>query len=145
MIQLRLYTFDTKGNEIKTLFSFEPLTDRDSYDYDRESTRSATRRLRRRPFARQEVREITLAAGFLLDPDNMRNLKRMYDAHKIEWLKSINKKEVWIEYDLDVEGMMTFERVEDIDPLRRITFKLEQSEPIWFTDFENAAAVAIDK
>jgi hypothetical protein len=138
VVQLKLYTY-SNGSEITTLFTFDPLTGRDSYDYDRESTRSASRRLRRRPYARQEVRTLTLASGFLLNETNLRNLKRLFDAHRIQWLRTVGGKPVWVDYDLDAEESMEFERVEDIDPLRRITFKLVQSNATWYTDFENTA------
>ncbi len=137
MIQLRLTTFDGKGNEIKTLFSFEPLTDLDSYDYDRETTRAAGRELNRRPYARQEERTITLPAGFLLSPVNLRNVQRLFDAHKIEWSRTVNGKQTWVEYSLDAQDKLTFERVDNVSALRRVTFTLVQTEPIWYTDFEN--------
>lgn len=138
MVNLRLWTFDTTGKEMSTLFSFTPLTDRDSYDYDRESTRATGRELNRRPYARQEVRTLTLPAGFLLTQKNLRNVQRLYDAHKIEWYRTVNGTETWVEYTLDAPDVMTFERVDDIDMLRRITITLTQTKPIWYTDFENA-------
>jgi hypothetical protein len=144
LVQLRLSTFDAKGNVLLTKFSFTPLTDRDSYDYDRESTRSVGRTLNRRPYARQESRALTLAAGFLLNSINLRNIKRLFDAHKIEWLKMVGGKQTWVEYTLDAEETMAFERVDDIDPLRRITITLVQAAPIWFTDFENNAVAVTD-
>lgn len=144
MVQLRLYTYDGNGREIKTPFTFDPLKVRQPRDYDREATRSATRRLNRRAFARQDVREITIPAGFLMTDANKRNLMRLYDAHKIEWLRSVGGKLLWVEYDLDVEGVITPELVEDFDPLERHTIKLVQSKATWFTDFENKAQEVSD-
>jgi hypothetical protein len=137
-VPLRLSTYDTGGNVILTLFTFTPLRDQDGYSYDRENTQSAARTLNRRPYARQEIRTLTLAAGFLLNAANLRNVQRLYDAHKIEWQRLVNGKESWVEFSLDATGDQTFERVEDIDPLRRITITLVQAAPIWFTDFENS-------
>lgn len=143
MVNLRLWTFDATGKEISTLFSFTPLTDRDSYDYDREATRAAGRTLNRRPYARQEVRDLVLPAGFLLDAKNLRNVQRLFDAHKIEWQRTVNGKLTWVEYTLDAQEAMTFERVDDIDMLRRITITLTQTAPIWYTDFENVKVAVV--
>jgi hypothetical protein len=143
MINLRLWTYDTAGKEMSTLFSFTPLTDRDSYDYDRESTRGVGRELNRRPYARQEVRELVLPAGFLLDPKNLRNVQRLFDAHKIEWQRTVNSKLTWVEYTLDAGEQLTFDRLDDVDALRRVTISLVQKEPVWFTDFENTKVAVI--
>lgn len=139
MVKLRLWTYDATGKGMSTLFSFSPLNDRDSYDYDRESTRSVGRQLNRRPFARQEVRALTLPAGFLLDIGNLRNVLRLFDAHKIEWERTVGGKPQWVEYALDAGDTLTFERVDEIDPLRRITITLVQQQATWYTDFENKA------
>ena len=139
-VKLRLSTYDTSGNVILTLFTFTPLTDQDAYDYDRESTQSASRTLNRRPYARQEVRTLTLAAGFLLVTANLRNVQRLFDAHKIEWQRTVNGLLQWVEYTLDAGEMLAFDRVDNIDALRRITIVLRQAVPIWFSDFENTKA-----
>jgi hypothetical protein len=137
MITLRLYSYSPEGDEVKTDWSFEPLHDLDGLDYDRESDQSTSGTKRRRPFARREVREITLGAGTLLIPKHQRGLQAMLDAHKIEWQRQVNGKTTWVEFVADLEGSIRYERVDEIDPLKRFTFTLEQAKSIPFTKFND--------
>lgn len=144
LIQLMLYTY-ADGKEVKHLWSFTPLRNvLVGPTFAREATTGGSNQLRRRAYNRQEVRQVTLPAGLLLNDSQFDNLNRLLNAHKIEWLRSVGGKNKWIEFTLDVEAAIEYETVEDIDRLIRYSFKLVQSDPVWFTDFESKSAKFTD-
>jgi hypothetical protein len=136
LVELRLYTFDQWGNEVKHDWSFTPLIDEDGYDIYRESEESSAGEPRRRPFDEREVREITLGAGLLRNDDAWASFKRLLRAHRITWKRKVGSTEKWLEYALDEDAKVRFERVKDITRLRRKKITLIQVQSITFTQFE---------
>lgn len=137
-VKLRLYTYKPDGTEKKTDWSFVPANYRPALVYDRESDTAVTGRLCRRPYSEQLAREITLGAGLLLSDFHWLNFLRLLRSHKIEMEMLVGGKPGWVEFDLDVEGKIDFEFIEESDRHKKRKVRLVQSDPLYYTDFENA-------
>lgn len=135
MLELRLTTYRSATNgEQQTIWQFTPFRDRELPPvYQRDTRADAEGKLRRRPYAEQRVRLITLGPDLISLSGNAKdNFLRFQRAHKWEFSEIVNGKRVWTEWTPDLPTQIEIELLEDIDDLMLAELRFIEKKPRHF-------------
>lgn len=131
MLEIRISNYHSDGTEFQTDWNFEPLKDKSYPLIQRESGASTGGVMRRRPYAEQEVREITFGASLLISSAARAVFVKLLRAHKIEFASGTGTQKKYTEYVLDAETEIAYDYLEDITALIWKELKFIEKSPRW--------------